>query len=137
MVTLAKGMLKQQMFAGLMVPYYKNKILLRAVNQNYKRKPKYTRKPTFTHKKKPKTIARGSKTQLETAILGGGDIAFPMLFNAVIYNYFANYALITILTSTLGLALLLFLAKKKRFYPAMPFITLGCILGYALILLLF
>lgn len=119
MVKLAEGMLKQKNFAGLMLPYYKNKILVK--------------EPRIKVKKRAK---KGRKIKINSAILGGGDIAFPMLFNAVIYNFYGLLSLITILTSTLAISLLLLFSEKKKFYPAMPFISTGCFIGYAIIFFL-
>ena len=38
-------------------------------------------------------------------------------------------AIFVILGATLGLAYLFFAAEKKKFYPAMPFITAGILVG--------
>jgi len=46
------------------------------------------------------------------------------------------YAMIIVATSTIALGFLFFLGKKDRFYPAMPFITTGCLIGYGIIFLL-
>ncbi len=72
-----------------------------------------------------------------TAILGGGDIGFTLLFSGVVLkeSNFLN-ALVVATTVSIALLLLLMLSKKNRFYPAMPFLTVGCFLGYVLTLLL-
>ena len=69
-----------------------------------------------------------------TAIIGGGDIAFPLLFAGVIlikYNLISS--LIVSLFASIALLLLLIYSKKDRYYPAMPFITAGCFAGFAVI----
>ncbi|MCD4759412.1 hypothetical protein K8R33_00815 [archaeon] len=72
----------------------------------------------------------------KAAILGGGDIGFPMLFaGVVLLKYGIIHALITVLLTTIALALLLTLSKKNKFYPAMPFISAGVFAGYFLGLL--
>jgi len=38
-------------------------------------------------------------------------------------------AIFVIIGATIGLSYLFFFAKKKKFYPAMPFITAGIFLG--------
>tara|TARA_Y100000310_G_scaffold68970_2_gene64315 strand:- start:20876 stop:21709 length:834 start_codon:yes stop_codon:yes gene_type:complete len=72
----------------------------------------------------------------KTAILGGGDIAFPLMFTAVVLGIHGISALIITLTSTLGLAYLFWKSEKGKYYPAMPFITAGCFVGYFVIRLI-
>ena len=45
-------------------------------------------------------------------------------------------SMIIVATTTLALALLFMAAKKDRFYPAMPFISAGCLVGWAVTLLI-
>ncbi len=119
MITLAKFQKKEGLFAGLSIPYH-------------------------LPKKSPK------KTKLvksKSALLGGGDIAFPLLFigtvieHLIVVKHLAKssallYSLIMIATTTVALVLLFMFSKKDKFYPAMPFITAGCLVGYGIILLL-
>ncbi|MEK6904603.1 MAG: presenilin family intramembrane aspartyl protease, partial [Nanoarchaeota archaeon] len=72
----------------------------------------------------------------KTAILGGGDIGFPLLFNAVLLKNFGLLSLIGVLFSAAALFILLCMSKKNRFYPAMPFISAGCFLALLVIKLL-
>lgn len=75
------------------------------------------------------------------AILGGGDIGFPLLFAAVTMNTF-DLSLLDfrsyIIPLCAGLLLLALFVKgeKKKFYPAMPYVSLGCLLGLVILLLL-
>lgn len=72
----------------------------------------------------------------QRAILGGGDIGFPLLFATIVgrelsmmHGYFAVFG------ALLGLIVLFLisrLSKKPRFYPAMPFIALGIALLFPL-----
>ncbi|MBI4451495.1 hypothetical protein HY642_05960 [Candidatus Woesearchaeota archaeon] len=72
-----------------------------------------------------------TKGQASAAVLGGGDIGFPLLFAGVLMKTTGvQSALIIPVFTGIALALLLFLGKKGRFYPAMPFLTLGCLAGY-------
>ncbi len=72
-----------------------------------------------------------------TALIGGGDIAFSMLFACSIFRDYGFFgAILSIIFSALALLLLLTLADKKKFYPAMPFITIGSIIGFSLTLLI-
>lgn len=75
------------------------------------------------------------------AILGGGDIAFPLLFSSLVMQNLIlmqgipkadalSLSLIVTLGAGIGLAGLLFYSRKERFYPAMPFISIGCFIGY-------
>jgi len=69
------------------------------------------------------------------AILGGGDIGFPLMFAGVALKAGWIHALFVIIFTTLALALLFFLSKKDRYYPAMPFLTIGSFIGFLLSLL--
>lgn len=71
------------------------------------------------------------------AILGGGDIGFPLLFAGVVMKSFGFKALIVSGFAALALIFLFWMSEKKKFYPAMPFITAGCFLGYAVLRLLY
>lgn len=95
MISLAKFQTRLRIFAGLLIPYGK-----------------------------------------ERAILGGGDIGFPLLFTAVAVRYYGYYAFIIPFFTTFALFLLFLRSEKKKFYPAMPFITIGCFAGYLAMLLL-
>ena len=66
----------------------------------------------------------------KAAILGGGDIGFPLLFTVVIYKSLGLSALVIPLFVALALFLLLVKGKKDRYYPAMPYLSAGCIAGY-------
>ena len=122
MVKLAKFQVKSKVFAGFMIPYRGKKGQI------------------VTKEKEVK--ARGIKL----AVLGGGDIGFPLIFAGVVMKdlMLNNPELIGLLKTliiplfvTLALSFLLFKAKQDKFYPAMPYLTVGCIVGYIVILLLF
>ncbi len=111
MIVLAKSQTKAGMFAGLVLPYQITKSILK--------------------KTKTKTI------KVRTAILGGGDLGFPLIFAGVILKEFGLWpALIFPLFAAAGLAVLFWKAKEKKFYPAMPFISAGCFIGLGLIWLI-
>ncbi|MBR9701070.1 hypothetical protein GOV11_04350, partial [Candidatus Woesearchaeota archaeon] len=121
MVKLAKAQTEAQMFAGLYIP---------------KSNPS----------KKSITAPSAPKKSIPSAILGGGDIAFPLLFSAVVLGWLieSNVApmtafyqtLIITVFSTIALSLLFAYSKKDRFYPAMPFLSAGCFLGLGIIILI-
>ncbi|MBT3450841.1 hypothetical protein HN448_02655, partial [archaeon] len=69
-----------------------------------------------------------------TAILGGGDIAFPLMFTGVVMIDFGmKLSLLVSLATTLSLYILFRLAKKDKYYPAMPFVSAGCFVGLGLV----
>lgn len=116
MVSMAKFQIKSRMFTGLLIPY---------------------------NIPKQKPIPKGAKTklvkiQIKEAILGGGDIAFPLLFSGVILKLYGFLpALVISFFAALALFFLFVIAEKKKFYPAMPFVSAGCFLGYLVLKLFF
>lgn len=76
-----------------------------------------------------------------TAVLGGGDIGFPLIFTAVTNTQLGigvtNWlGYIIPFCTTLMLFALFALGEKKKYYPAMPYLSLGCFLGLGIVLLL-
>tara|TARA_Y100000310_G_scaffold344762_1_gene459317 strand:- start:565 stop:1368 length:804 start_codon:yes stop_codon:yes gene_type:complete len=75
------------------------------------------------------------------AILGGGDIGFPLIFSAVVmvqlgFNFTNWQSYIIPVCAGLMLLALFLKGEKKKFYPAMPYISLGCFLGLGILLLI-
>lgn len=70
------------------------------------------------------------------AILGGGDIGFPLLFAAVAMRTLGIRALVIPAAVGVSLLLLLIYGDKQKFYPAMPYLAVGCFVGYGLSLLI-
>jgi presenilin-like A22 family membrane protease len=161
MVAMAQFQTKSNVFAGLMIPYRQdekskkveifsnpNKVAGRNSNSSSVNASEVTRHGAAK--------IRAGKTSPKNAILGGGDIAFPLIFIGTVMNgiilklSLANPSMalnaikataflqssIIILTSTIALTLLFVFAKKGKFYPAMPFLTAGCLIGWAITLLL-
>ena len=97
-------------------------------------------------KKVKGTVKRGKvkKVRAREAILGGGDIAFPLIFAGVVMESLllrgtANAFLATLIIPvvlTLVLLGLLLKGEQGKFYPAMPFLTAGCLIGAAIVFLL-
>lgn len=113
MITMANFQTESKLFAGLSIPY------------------KMIKEAKRTDK------AKGEAKKLKMAILGGGDIAFPLLFAGVLLQNFSLLKVLIIpVTVSIALFLLFVFAKKDRFYPAMPFLTAGCLLGYLIIWLI-
>ena len=121
MIKLAKFQAKSKIFAGLLVPY----------------------------KKLPKEdIPKGNLTPTKgrIAVLGGGDIGFPLIFAGVVMKdlMLTNPEIIGFLKSlvipfftTIALLFLLIKGKKDKFYPAMPYLSIGCFVGFFVIWLFF
>jgi len=121
MVAMAKFQTKSRVFAGLLLPYKREK--------------------------EKRGIKKGVKVKkiIKTAILGGGDIGFPLLFSGVVMKglMLENSILIGFLKTliipvvvSIALFLLFVKGKKDKFYPAMPFLTAGCFIGYLVLLLI-
>ncbi len=128
MVTLAKSQMKQKMFAGLLIPYRLEGIA---------RKKPHTKTSTHLSTLSAPSKVSSTKMRVRTAILGGGDIGFPLIFAGVVLKELGIWQSITIpFFAFAGLALLLWKADQKKFYPAMPFIGGGCFLGLGAIWLL-
>jgi len=125
MIKLAEYQTKNKLFAGLYVPY--------------KRK---------TEKIKGDKLPKPQKFEEPTnAILGGGDMAFPLLFSAAVLEYLILTknipqigalleSFIIAITSTIALLILFVKGQRDKFYPAMPFISLGCFIGFAIVALI-
>lgn len=98
----------------------------------------------YVGKKERAMIARAKeakktdkKIKVNVAILGGGDVVFPMVFAGVVMLAFGLIpALMIAVGATLALAALFYFSEKGKFYPAMPFIAAGCFVGLGAIFLL-
>jgi presenilin-like A22 family membrane protease len=124
MVKMAEFQASSNVFAGLFVPYGgKMPKNVKASNsvQNSSKEPS------------------AQKSGPRHAILGGGDLAFPLLFTGVVLDFLVRrgmdvwpaffQSMWIVAGSTLALALLFFMARKDKYYPAMPFLSAGCVLG--------
>ena len=118
MVGLAKYQIENlKIFTGFFIPYL-------------------TKDQIMKFKKAKGKLKRG-KVKVSLAILGGGDVAFPLIFAGVMLRTAGLIpALIIIGCSTLALLALFAYSRKGKFYPAMPFLTAGCLVGWLITLLL-
>ncbi|MBU1974292.1 MAG: hypothetical protein KKH52_02755, partial [Nanoarchaeota archaeon] len=83
---------------------------------------------------KGKKKLKGKKEMVRTAILGGGDIGFTLIFAGVVLKELGVWqSLVIPWFACLGLALLLWFSQEKKFYPAMPFISAGCFVGLGVV----
>ena len=121
MITMAKSQAKAKMFAGLLIPY--------------KIKGMSAKGSSTGKKQLPAGAAKLRKVR--TAVLGGGDIGFPLIFAGVLLKELGVWqSLVVPFGAALGLCFLLWNGKKDRFYPAMPFISAGCFVALGAVLLL-
>jgi len=108
-----------KLFAGFFIPYASKEARekINLLKQKYKEKA--------LEKKLKK-----AKIKVNLAILGGGDVVFPIIFAGVVFSVLGLFpAIIVSLFATLALFILQIFARKNKFYPAMPFLTAGCLLG--------
>lgn len=102
-----------KIFSGFFIPYVskKERELLEKLKRNSKDK---------------------KKIKVNIAILGGGDIVFPIMVAGVVLRSLGLIpALIIALGATFALGLLFYFSEKGKFYPAMPFISAGCFVALA------
>ncbi len=106
---------KLKIFSGFFVPY---------ASKQVRQKIKLWKKTLKKSELKKKRI------KVNVAILGGGDVIFPIIAAGVMLKTLGlASALLVTLGATIGLAYLFFSAEKKKFYPAMPYITGGIFVG--------
>ena len=117
MIKMAKSQTKAKIFAGLLIPYK----LGRQVSKKAAKKKNLKLK----------------KVKVRTAVLGGGDIGFPLIFAGVMLKELGLWqSLLIPIGAVLGLGFLLWNGKKDKFYPAMPFISAGCFLALGIVYLI-
>ncbi len=129
MVEMSKFMMKSKIFAGLMVPKEgeMGRLKTKAMNSSHKK----------SGGEGGEKSGRSKKSSF--AVLGGGDIAFPLLFTGVVMQSLIQsgfskinafyLSLPVIFFTTASLLLLFYYTRKKEFYPAIPPLTAGCFVG--------
>ena len=134
MITMAKFQTQAKMFAGLLIPYR-----IKGAKAGIRHG-----KIAAEASKAPKAV-KTEKIKVKSAILGGGDIGFPLLFAGVVMKglmlknpVFIGFLKTLIIPLFVSITLLLLLIKSKedRYYPAMPFLSIGCLLGYLAVLMI-
>jgi len=124
MITLAKFQASNKIFAGLLIP---KKLSAKAALSEINVAPESAKV-----RKQDKYSDSG-----DYAVIGGGDIGFPLLFaGAALARFGFLRTLIIPAFAALALGILLLISKKGKFYPAMPFVTAGCFIGYGIATLL-
>jgi len=84
--------------------------------------------------KKSKKINKLKRIKVGVAMLGGGDVIFPIITAGVFMSAFSSIipAIFIIFGAFFGLTYLLLISEKTKFYPAMPFISFGIFASLAL-----
>ncbi len=142
MVKLAQFQTGAGLFAGFAIPYRMVKGKTQLIKQGIvSRKTAKSSGIKSGSKSKTGTKNRKSKEgkteQGKTAILGGGDIAFPMIFAGVVMKSVGlMWAAVIPIFVTISLAFLFWRAEKNKFYPAMPFLSAGCIVGFLAVIVM-
>jgi presenilin-like A22 family membrane protease len=132
MQKMAKYQMQEvKVFGGFLIPSIdaKTRAKIKLIKLKYKGK-----KIPVKEKKK--------KYKVHLAILGGGDVVFPIITMGVFMTAFPEQilfgipglipALFILAGSFLALTYLFLTTKKDKAYPAMPYITTGILLGLAL-----
>lgn len=123
MQKMAKFQMEElKIFGGLLIPSAtkKAKEKIKKIKQKYK------------GKKIPEKIKK-KKFKINLAILGGGDIIFPIITAGIFLRAFGIIpALFVIAGAFISLTYLFAITKKGKSYPAMPYITTGIFIGMAL-----
>lgn len=135
MIKLAKFQKQNRTFAGLFVPY-KTIWIKRGLTSKLNLVSKMKGKIKENMREK---LVRKTKTKFLSAILGGGDIGFTLLFSATVMQELGLnllWAMIIPIFAGCALFLLFVFGKKGKFYPAMPYLSTACFLGYGIVLLL-
>lgn len=129
MQKMAKFQINQlKVFTGFFLPY---------ADKKTKRKIELL-KGKYQNKKIPEKALKKSNLKVSLAILGGGDVVFPIMMAGVVFNTLGLIpSLFISVFATLALLFLFIRSEKGKFYPAMPFITAGCLFGLLLAYLLF
>lgn len=108
---------KLKLFSGFFVPYMR-------------REDKLVLSKAKSIKEKE---SKAKKIKINLAILGGGDVVFPIILAGVVLRTLGLWQAVTIsVGATLALAFLFYKSEKGKFYPAMPFISIGCFIALAI-----
>ncbi len=114
---------KVRVFSGFFVPYLN-------------KKDRIALKKAKALQKKGKKV-KGKKVAVNVAILGGGDVVFPIILAGVVLPIYGIFgSLIIAAGASIALALLFLRSEKGKAYPAMPFITAGCLVALGIVYLL-
>ncbi len=127
MQKMAKFQMEElKLFGGFLIPSVSKKVKLQIKNIKQK----------YRNKKAPKKISN-KKYKINLAILGGGDIIFPIIASGVFLKFYGILpALFVTFGALAGLTYLFFITEKGKSYPAMPYISAGIFVGMLFVLVL-
>ncbi len=111
-----------KLFAGFFVPYMdkKQRDQIKRIKLKYK-------------KKDAEKKLKNKKVKVSLAILGGGDVVFPIIAAGTVLKILGFIpALFVVAGATLALLFLFSTARKGKFYPALPFLSGGIFIGMIL-----
>ena len=112
-------MTELKIFGGFLIPSASKKVKA----QILKIKQKYK------GKKMPASVKK-KKFKISLAILGGGDVIFPIITAGVFMRAYGIIPALLIIAGALaGLTFLFTITKKGKSYPAMPYISVGIFLA--------
>lgn len=120
MQKMAKFQMEEiKIFGGFLVP---------SVSEKIKNEMKNT-KQKYKGKKIPESV-KNKKYKVNLAMLGGGDVIFPIIVSGVFMRAYDIVPALFVLGGSLaGLSYLFFNTEKGKSYPAMPYISSGIFLG--------
>lgn len=120
MQKMAKFQMEElKIFGGFLIPSTSNKVKKQI--QNLKEK--------YKNKEIPKSVKK-KKFKINMAILGGGDVIFPIITAGVYMRAYDIIPALFIITGALaGLISIFVFSRKGKAYPAMPYITTGILAG--------
>jgi presenilin-like A22 family membrane protease len=123
MQKMAKFQMEElRIFGGFLIPSASAKVKMQIKNLKQK----------YKGKKMPKKF-KTKKFKVNIAMLGGGDVIFPIITAGVFMKSFGIIPAIFIIAGALGgLTFLFTITKKGKAYPAMPYISSGIFLGIAI-----
>jgi len=124
MMNMVKFQMKNVgLLGGFIIPYASKKVKekIKLLKLKYKNKI-------------PDNVIAKNKLKVGVAILGGGDIAFSIIAAGAAMKAFGGFYYGLLISSFAALALLyiFIFGEKRKPYPAMPYITIGVLLGYLL-----
>jgi len=111
-----------KIFGGFLIPSASDAVKTKIKNMKTK----------YKNKEMPKSI-KNKKFKISLAILGGGDVVFPLITAGVfMITYSIVPALFIIFGAFAGLLSIFLFSQKGKAYPAMPYITTGIFAGLLL-----
>lgn len=120
---------KLKIFTGFFIPYAskEQKQKIKLVRDKYEKKGEKILNMQFEKR----------KIKVNLAILGGGDVIFPIITAGIFLRYYGIFAALLITAAaSIGLLYLFVAAEKRKFYPAMPYLTIAMYVAMIIIWLL-